>query len=72
MDPVSYCFCDSPSKAYLTEIYHRTRTNDRIIVGLVFSKAINVPKKKLRTRRLELLFVLIVTRSLRVVAKAMR
>ena len=66
------CFYDSSSKAYATVIYLRTIKNDRITVNLVFSKARNAPKKKLTIPRLELMSVLIGTRSLRFVAKAVR
>ena len=65
-------FCDSSSKAYATAIYLRTIKNDKITVKFVFSKARNAPKKKLTIPRLELMTVLIGTRSLRFVAKAMR
>ena len=66
------CFCDLSSKAYATAIYLRTIKNDKITVNFVFSKARNAPKKKLTIPRLELMTVLIGTRSLRFVAKAMR
>ena len=66
------CFCDSSSKAYATVIYLRTIKNRKITVNLVFSKARNAPKKKLTIPMLELMPVLIGTRSLRFVAKAMR
>ena len=65
-------FCDSSSKAYATAIYRRTIKNDKITVNLFFSKARNTPKKKLIIPRLELMSVLIGTRSLRFVAEAMR
>ena len=64
-------FCDSSSKAYATAIYRRTIKNDKITVNLFFSKARNTPKKKLIIPRLELMSVLIGTRSLRFVAEAM-
>ena len=66
------CFYDSSSKAYATAIYLRTIKNDKITVNLVFSKARNAPKKELTIPRLELMSVLIGTRSLRFVTKAMR
>ena len=66
------CFCDTSSKAYATAIYLRTIKNNKTTVNLVFSNARNAPKKKLTIPRLELISVLIGTRSLRFVTKAMR
>ena len=66
------CFCHLSSKAYATAIYLLTIKNNKITVILVFSKVINAPKKKLTTPKLELMSVLIGTRSLSFVAKVMR
>ena len=57
------CFCDSSSKAYATAIYLRTIKNDEITLSLVFPKAKNAPTKKLTIPMLELMSVLIDTRS---------
>ena len=66
------CFRHLSSKAYATAIYLLTIKNNKITVILVFSKVINAAKKKLTTPKLELMSVLIGTRSLSFVAKVMR
>ena len=66
------CCCDLSSKAYAAVIYLCTIKNNKITISLLFSKARNAPKNKVTIPRLEVMSVLIGTRSLRFAAKPMR
>ena len=58
------CFCDASSKAYGTTIYLQCQENSQTITNLIFSKSRVAPLKETSLPRLELLAVLIDTRSI--------
>ena len=58
------CFCDASSKAYGTTIYLQCQENSQAITNLIFSKSRVAPLKETSLPRLELLAVLIGTRSI--------
>src|SRR5207244_5349154 len=78
-----HCFCDASQKAYGTAIYLRSISNDSSISHLLFTKSRLAPiagQKNLKSKkgspeitlpRLELMGVLIGTRSLDLVAKTL-
>ena len=66
------CFCDPSSKAYGTRIYLRCQENGQTITNLIFSKSRIAPLKETSLPRLELLAVLIGTRSINFITQSLQ
>ena len=66
------CFYDASSKAYRTIIYLRCRENCQTITSLIFSKSRIAPLKETSLPRLELLAVLIGTRSINFITQSLQ
>ena len=66
------CFCDGSSKAYGTTIYLRCQENGQTITNLIFSKSRIAPLKETSLPRLELLAVLIGTRSMNFITQSLQ
>ena len=66
------CFCDPSSKAYGTRIYLRCQENGQTIINLIFSKSRIAPLKETSLPRLELLAVLIGTRSINFITQSLQ
>ena len=65
------CFCDASGQAYATVIYLLTEKDGDRNVNLIFSKSRIVPNKPTTIPRLELLAVLIGTRSLKFIEETL-
>ena len=66
------CFCDASSKAYGTTIYLRCQEKSQTITNLIFSKSRVAPLKETSLPRLELLAVLIGTRSINFITQSLQ
>ena len=66
------CFCDASSKAYGTTIYLRCQEKSQTITNLIFSKSRVAPLKETSLPRLELLAVLIGTRSINFIMQSLQ
>ena len=64
------CFCDASNKAYRTTIHLRCRENGPRITNLIFTKSRIAPLKETSLPRLELLAVLIGTRSINFITQS--
>ena len=71
-NPQLICFCDTSQKASATAIYLETLYEGKADVNLLFSKSRIAPKQKMSIPRLELLALLIGTRSLKFVSKELK
>ena len=66
------CFYDASSKAYETTIYLRCQETGQAIINLIFSKSRIAPLKETSLPRLELLAVLIGTRSINFITQSLQ
>ena len=66
------CFCDPSSKAYVTTIYLRCQENGQTITNLLFSKSRIAPLKETSLPRVELLAVLVGTRSINFITQSLQ
>ena len=66
------CFCNASSKTYGTTIYLQCQKNSQTITNLIFSTSRIAPLKEIPLPRLELLAVLIGTRSINFITQSLQ